>query len=140
METITLQAIITNTSKKQSGKFTSANPRKSVYLDIVESDKKKALDFGMREYSSKEGESFFITKASGEVKVYNYDGKITDVLSGGIEEESQNFSSDGAVVHISLMKSENAGNEFIRMYAVLGELIENAPENPFAHITNEVSF
>lgn len=140
METLNILGTITNTSKKQNADFFSANPRKSLYLELDEASAKLAEEFGLTRYTSKtDGAEFFIVKASETIKVYDTDGKLTGTMDGTADEvadakenyENPNFVSDG-IVKMALIKGNNKGNDFVRLFAVEGVLLENEASNPFA--------
>ena len=130
-----LQGIITNTSKKQNPLFPTDEPRKSIYLQLDEQNSILAKAFGLSEYKPKDGgEPYFIAKASDTVKCYEGKKLIAEV-NGSAKEvegvENPNFTSDDKVVGIALMKGKSKGNEFVRLYAVEGVLVDNEPASPF---------
>lgn len=127
---LNIKGIITATSHKQSDKFATQNPRKSVYLKLDEANAKRAKEFGMQEYTSKNGESFFILKASELVKLYNQDG-LHGTANGNADDDSNNWTSGDKEVGLAIFRGENKGNVFLRLFAIQGELEEVQPENPF---------
>lgn len=135
IETINLLGKITNTSKKQSGKYKSNNPRKSLYLELDADSTKRAIDFGLTEYTSKEdNENFFIIQASETIKVYDEQDKKTLIatVSGKADDDSDNFTSGDKVLEMAIMKGENMGRTFYRLFGVLGDyIVENESASPF---------
>ena len=129
MKQLNLVGIITATSNKQSEKFKSENPRKSVYLKLDPKQTELAIAFGLREYGKED--KFFIVKASESVTEYNKDAVVVKKWDGGTE--SNNFNSDNQLVSIAIIEGQSdAGNKFYRAFAVQGELNEVVPENPFS--------
>ena len=137
MENLLVNAILTTTSNKVDGKFNQEYPTKTAYLTIAEEDKKKAIDFGLTEYTSKEdGNPFFIVKLPKEVSVY-WKGVDTppEKMSGGVD--TPNFKTvDGEFLRMNLIKGTNKGNEFFRLQAIqvddTKDIEEIQAQNPFA--------
>lgn len=131
METLLLKGIITATSDKQSDKFVTASPQKSVYIELDADNTQKAKAFGLREYTSQEdGNAFFIIKTSRKVDLYQDKVKV-DTISG-VAGEYENFHSDGKEVGLSLIKGESKqGNEYYRLHAINGEMVRVESINPF---------
>ena len=131
-----LKGIITNTSKKQSSKFISKDPRKSIYFTCDEQNTLIAKAHGLREYQSQEegSEPFFIVQAGAVIKCY--DGKVEiGSVNGSAKEvegvDNPNFTSDDKVIGLGLMQGMSKGNLYYRLYAVEGVLVDNEPASPF---------
>lgn len=140
MEQLIIEGIITTTSMKQSKDFRSDHPRKSLFVSVDAENKKKLEDFGLTEYTPKDGgEPFFILKASKEITVHTRDNELR-TIDGTAEEDSEpNFKTDG-LAFISMVKGEKNKNEFVRVTDILGdvELIER--QDPFADIKKKLNF
>ena len=130
-----LQGVITNTSKKQNPLFPTDEPRKSIYLQLDEQNSILAKAFGLSEYKPKDGgEPYFIVKASETIKCYEGKKQIAEVNGSAVEVpgvENPNLTSDNKVIGLALMKGNSKGNDFIRLYAVEGVLVDNEPASPF---------
>lgn len=144
---LNITGIITATSHKQSKDFTSQNPRKSVYLELDKENTKKAIDFGLQEYTSKqpnketgEIDKFFIVKASETIKQYNVDGQVIGEINGNAMDDSNNFNTGGEKVNLAIFKGEKSNNVFYRLFALIGEVQEIESQNPFAEITDIITF
>lgn len=127
---LVVRGIITSTSDKQSEKFVPKTPQKTIYFTVSnEADRKKLEDFGLTEYTGAKGTpeeiNYFMVKMSERVK---HDGRVISGIAG----EERNFTSDGKVVALALLKGENVGNIFYRCTAIHGILVENEGVDPFA--------
>lgn len=142
METITVMGVINATSNKQGGKFESQNPQKSVYINVDKENADKLKAFGLTEYTPTEvnaetgevGLPYFQVKMSKEVSIYN-GSELLEKISGMAVEDSVNYSSNGKVVGLAIMKGENMNNKFARLYAIdnpNGFFTENVNQSPFA--------
>lgn len=137
METILVQAVIGYTSNKQADDFTGDNPRKTFGLHIVDEDKQKALNFGLREYGKEV--KYFPVKASKNVKVFKSQTSKEGMwlFAGDIEvndEATENASSNEKVVTVSIIKGNEKGNDYFRVSAILdteGVFTINEDFNPF---------
>lgn len=130
-KSLTIKAVISATSNKQSGKFKTENPRKSLYINCDKENTELLKGFGLTEYTSedKTAKPFFIIKAGAKLDHYVEGVKIGEV-SGLIE--SPNFTSNGEEVHIALFQEKSdAGKVYTRAYAVNGTIQEVVAQNPF---------
>ena len=145
IETLVVDGIITGTSDKQSKDFEVKEPRKTVYFSAKNDvERKKLLDFGLQEYETRETkEKFFIIKTSENVKVgdntldcsVDVDGEGANIKYTA---KTKNFSSDGGVVSVAIMKGESQRNKFYRLYAIKGRVVPNASVDPFANIESDI--
>lgn len=137
MESLNIIGELTTTSNKQSEDFVSAVKSKTGYFEITdEKEIAKALDFGLKQYTSKEdGNDFFICKLSQEIRVYNGQGGKKPIMLQPATIDDVNFKTNG-VVTLNFIKGNKNNNNFIRLSAIKVEtemdieLIE--AENPFA--------
>lgn len=112
-EQIVLKGRISGTSNKQSDKF-KTEPRKTIYfVPANEEESKKAESFGLTRYTTKDTkEDFFVCKSSESINVYvgqKYKAMVADA-------DSNNFSVEDC--SIALIKGENVGNMYYRVYAI----------------------
>lgn len=139
MENLIIYAEITATSKKQGEDFKQEVPTKTAYLKTDSRSAKSLEDFGLTQYTSKDGDPFFAVKFVKNLVAYQ--GTESDLKpmdfseSAGIE--TNNFKTvDGVPVGLNIIKGENKGNVFYRIQALLVEdmksLEEVKPTNPFA--------
>lgn len=137
MENIVIKGKVTATSNKVDGKFKQEEPTKTAYLTIAEEDKKKAVEFGLREYtSSEDGNIFFIVKLPKNVALYVEGVKSAspELMSGSVA--TNNFkTTDEYDLSLNIIKGENLGNVFYRLQAIqitkASDITEIKPENPF---------
>lgn len=140
MENIIIKGKITTTSKKQDGKFKQEIPTKTAYVSAVGNEAKKLTDFGLTEYTSKDGEPFFIIKFPADLMVYLPNGvgtkrpDLSRIVLDGVE--TNNFKTpDDKEVAFSILKSNHMNNDFYRLQAIrveaLSDIEEIKPENPF---------
>ena len=117
MENINVNVNITGTSNKQDSKFKIENPKKSVFI-TPENDfeKQKLVNFGLTEYTSKDGQSFFIVKASNEIKCW-LNGKVVEKLPTSIKDPNFKFE-EGKFLTVNIIQGENMNNKFYRINAI----------------------
>lgn len=117
MENINVNVNITATSNKQDSKFKIENPKKSVFI-TPENDfeKQKLVNFGLTEYTSKDGESFFIVKATDEIKCW-LNGKVVEKLPTSIQDPNFKFEEDKFLT-VNIIQGENMNNKFYRINAI----------------------
>ena len=117
MENINVNVNITATSNKQDSKFKIENPKKSVFI-TPENDieKQKLVNFGLTEYTSKDGESFFIVKASDVIKCW-LNGKVVEKLPTSIKDPNFKFE-EGKFLTVNIIQGENMNNKFYRINAI----------------------
>lgn len=116
LQAINLIGKITATSNKQ-GKY-KESPRKSVYLQLDEENSIKAIEFGLTEYTSKQGDKYFIVKASENIKVnIKGDDSLDNNLASSVNDP--NFKLDKNLCMLSLLKGESDKNTYIRFYSML---------------------
>ena len=117
MENINVNVNITATSNKQDSKFKIENPKKSVFI-TPENDfeKQKLVNFGLTEYTSKDGESFFIVKATDEIKCW-LNGKVVEKLPTSIQDPNFKFE-EGKFLTVNIIQGENMNNKFYRINAI----------------------
>ena len=143
MENTIVQAIITATSKKQNGDFKQEIPTKTAYLTADKENSKKLVDFGLTEYTSKDGESYFIIKLVNKLMLYptGDEPRLARELSlvelDGVE--TNNFRTpEDRPVGLNILKGENKGNTFYRLQAIQivndSDIEEIKPENPFGDL------
>ena len=143
MENMTIKAIITATSKKQNGDFKQEIPTKTAYLTADKENSKKLVDFGLTEYTSKDGESYFIIKLVNKLMLYptGDEPRLARELSlvelDGVE--TNNFRTpEDRPVGLNILKGENKGNTFYRLQAIQivndSDIEEIKPDNPFGDL------
>ena len=133
MEANTQQAVIkgriTATSNKQ-GKLESN--RKSCYLETTDETTLAILeDLGVTEYTSKDGNKFFIIKFS----------ELTTLWINGESQEldtslkSDNFETEKEI-QLAVIKGKGKLNDYVRIYAMnlddISDLVIKEKTNPFA--------
>lgn len=117
MENINVNVTITATSNKQNSQFKVENPKKSVYISPEnETEKQKLIDFGLTEYTSKNGKSFFIVKATDKIKCW-LNGKVVEELPTSIQDPNFKFE-EGKYLTVNLIEGENMSNKFYRINAI----------------------
>jgi len=128
MKTLIINGQISATSNKQ-GNF-GGTERKSIYITANSNELKKAKDFGIRVYTSKEGENFIIVKSSQVIKLYQ-GSKVKDLQSS----VSDNNFTTNTNVDIAIMEGEKNHNKFYRVYALNVDNFDDVelikPVNPF---------
>lgn len=118
MENINVNVTITATSNKQNSDYKNENPKKSVYItpknDI---EKQKLIDFGLKEYTPKQGGNpFFIVKATDEIKCW-LNGQIVETLPTSVEDPNFKFE-EGKFLTVNIVQGENMKNKFYRINAI----------------------
>ena len=117
MENINVKVAITATSNKQNSQYRIENPKKSVYISPEnESEKQKLIGFGLTEYTSKDGENFFIVKATDKIKCW-LNGKVVEELPTSIEDPNFKFEQ-GKYLTVNIIQGENMNNKFYRINAI----------------------
>ena len=129
LNNIIIKASITATSNKTKEHFA---PRKTAYLKVADVDKERLISFGIPEYTSKDGETFFCVKLADSVKLWdNYGNHITIDTSVN----TQNFkTTENVMLEMSIIKGNKHNNDFYRLNAILCKEvnIETIKEtNPF---------
>lgn len=126
---ITINAIITTTSNKTKENFA---PRKTAFLKVAEEDRERLIAFGVPEYTSKDGESFFCVKLTDSIKLWNRKGEYETIDT---TVSAPNFkTSENVMLKMNIIKGNKNHNDFYRLNAILGEVdnIETIKEtNPF---------
>lgn len=132
VESFAFKGIITGTSNKLSNEFTNDNPRKTAYIKVDEINKNLLLENGLREYTSKEGDEFFIIKLSESITAW-VNGKPLEIAT---HVGTDNFDTEGEI-HIACIKGVNKGNKYVRIYAFGLKSMEDihlvGKENPFGN-------
>ena len=131
-ESFTFKGIITGTSNKVIGEFENEKkPRKTAYVKVDSINKKILEDNGLRMYTSKKGDDFFIIKFSE--KISGWVGK--DSVEIATHVGTDNFNTDE--INIACIKGKNKGNNYVRIYALGLASMEQIQvverENPFAN-------
>jgi len=140
MENLTFKAQITATSKKNSGDFKQEVLTKTAYVKTDEKNAKLLEEFGLRKYTSKSEEDYFILKFPANLMVYKPNGyaekrpELSRVEVDGVE--TNNFKTpDDKFLGMNVIKGEHKNNEFFRLQAIRVETVEDIeeikPENPF---------
>ena len=133
LESLVIKGIITATSNKKSDKYENQVNRKQVYFTVDEETAKKVEGFGLRKYTSYDGEDFFVVRTSKTVSRYE-EGKLVDeILCENTDSEfTPNFNSDGKVVGLNLIKGESDyGKDWIRLSAINGNIEFVVRTSPF---------
>lgn len=130
LNNIIIKASVTATSNKTKEHFA---PRKTAYLKVADEDRERLISFGIPEYTSKNGESFFCVKLADSVKLWDRDGNH---LTIDTSVKAPNFkTTENVMLEMSIVKGNKHNNDFYRLNAILcGEVnIETIKEtNPFA--------
>lgn len=136
MKDLVIKGQITTTSNKQSDKFVAKTPQKTAYLKLDEENAKKAEEFGLTKYTSKENnEDFFMVKVVTNLRAYYDNSRNYDKLETGVD--SPNFKTkDGKEIGLAIVQGENLGNVFYRLSAIKisesSDIETIEAENPFA--------
>lgn len=129
LENITINAIITTTSNKTKENFA---PRKTAFLKVADEDKGRLISFGVPEYTSKDGESFFCVKLTDIVKLWNKNGQYVTIDT---TVDAPNFkTTEDIMLRMNIIKGNKNHNDFYRLNAIQCEVenIETIKEtNPF---------
>lgn len=130
-ESFTFKGIITGTSNKVSEEFKNDSPRKTAYVKVDATNKKILEDNGLRMYTSKEGDDFFIIKFSERISAWVGKDSVEIATHVGTD----NFNTEE--INIACIKGKSKGNNYIRIYALGLESMEDIQvverENPFAN-------
>lgn len=117
MKNINVNVTITATSNKQNSRYRIENPKKSVYISPEnETERQKLIDIGLTEYTSKDGENFFIVKATDKIKCW-LNGQVVEELPTSIEDPNFKFEQ-GKYLTVNIIQSENMKNKFYRINAI----------------------
>lgn len=117
MKNINVNVTITATSNKQNSQYKIENPKKSVYISPKnKTEKQKLIDFGLTEYTSKDGENFFIVKSTDKIKCW-LNGQVVEELPTSIEDPNFKFEQ-GKYLTVNLIQGENMKNKFYRINAI----------------------
>lgn len=132
LKNVVITGMVTGTSKKENGKF-KQDTQTAYIRPASEKDAQALINFGLREYTSKEGEKFFIVKTPLKGVQVWCAGEKVDQLETTLD--APTFSTN--FIKLSILKGESdLGNTFFRLGAVLvetGSQINIAEEaNPFA--------
>lgn len=129
LQNITINAMITTTSNKTKENHA---PRKTAYLKVAEEDKGRLISFGVPEYTSHEGESFFCVKLTDSLKLWDRTGGYQTINT---TVNTPNFkTSENVMMKMNIIKGNKNNNDFYRLNAIKGEVenIETIKEtNPF---------
>ncbi len=129
LQNITINAMITATSNKSKENFA---PRKTAYLKVAEEDRERLISFGVPEYTSREGETFFCVKLTDSLKLWSRKGELHTIDASV---NAPNFRTSGNVMMLmNIIKGNKHNNDFYRLNAILCEVdnIETIKEtNPF---------
>ena len=118
MENINVKVNITTTSNKQNADYKNDNPKKSVFI-TPENDfeKQKLINFGLTEYTPKNGGApFFIVKATDELKCW-LNGKVVEKIPASIQDPNFKFE-EGKFLTVNIIQGENMKNKFYRINAI----------------------
>ena len=140
MTNIVIKGQITATSKKQDGKFKQQVPTKTAFISTSETEAKKLIDFGLTQYTSQNGENYFILKFPSDVMIYLPNGMgtkrpdLSQITIDGIE--TNNFKTlDNKELAFNILKGNHMNNDFFRLQAIRieedSDIEEIKPENPF---------
>lgn len=135
LETMTFKGVLTATSNKK-GKFKNTESRKTAYIEVADQEtKKKLVDFGLTEYTSKDGNKFFIIKTAEKVDLFYSDGtqEVADFST-----EKENYETAGEVGFAILKGESEEGNAYVRIFAMQlenkDELVVKEKINPFSEL------
>lgn len=130
VNSINIYASITSTSNKTKEHFA---PRKTAFLKVDDVDKERLISFGIPEYTSKNGESFFCVKLANSIKLWDGAGRYK-TLDTSVN--APNFkTSEDVMFQMNIIKGNKHSNDYYRLNAILCEVenIETIKEtNPFA--------
>lgn len=138
MKNINVNVTITATSNKQNSQFKTDSPKKSLYITpkTVE-DKEKMIDLGLTEYTSKEGQSFFIVKATDKIKCW-LNREIVHEIESSVQDDNFKFQ-EGYFATVNIIEGENLGNKFYRLNGIKLDN-DTTLENIYQPITEECPF
>lgn len=130
LQSINIYASITSTSNKTKAPFT---PRKTAFLKVSDVDEERLISFGIRGYTTKNGDTFFCVKLADSIKLWNGAGRYKTLDT---TVNAPNFKTTEDVMYpMSIIKGNKNNNDFYRLTAILckDENIETIKEtNPFA--------
>lgn len=120
-----------NTTSNKAGKFKD-NVRKTLYLNVTDKESlEKLAKLGITEYTSKDGENFFILKASETITLW-IDGKDEELDTSLT---SNNFETKKDVGIAIISGTSEFGKDYHRVYALKlddrDDLTIKVKENPF---------
>ena len=129
LQNITINAMITTTSNKTKEIYA---PRKTAYLKVAEEDRERLISFGVPEYTSREGGTFFCVKLTDSVKLWDKTGEFQAMDT---TVKAPNFrTTENVMLKMNIIKGNKNNNVFYRLNAIQGEVenIETIKEtNPF---------
>lgn len=133
MQNLIIKGKINTTSNRKDDRFKQEYPTKTAYITVNESDVQKLKDFGLTEYTTRDGkENFFIIKLPREFSIVK--GNKMRKISGGIE--TPNFKTDKEF-KMNIIQGENMGNKFYRLQAIQVDNYTDVEfikqENPFGN-------
>lgn len=133
MQNLIITGKINTTSNRQDDRFKQDNPTKTAYITVIESDVQKLKDFGLTEYTTRDGkENFFIIKLPQELSLVK--GNKMTKLSGSTDTPNIKTSKD---LKMNIIQGENKGNKFYRLQAIQVENYTDVEfirqENPFGN-------
>lgn len=147
---VIVPAIITATSNKTDQDFKQETPTKTVYFNVPDKAKAKALEeLGMTEYTpkDKEGKPYFVCKAVKAVKIYFKDGSTIEKLftTSTVDPQTMKevvspnlFTESEVVLSVIKVKGGKGKNDFFRINAILLDDIEELKQveqtNPFSDL------
>lgn len=132
LKNVVVSGMVTGTSKKENGKF-KQDTQTAYIRPASEKDAQALINFGLREYTSKEGEKFFIIKTPLKGIQVWCAGEKVDQLETTLNDPT--LSTD--FIKLNILKGESElGNTFFRLGSILVETADQihiAQEtNPFA--------
>lgn len=133
LKTVIVKGIITATSNKK-GDFDN-DPRKTLYFETTDKESLETLEKeGLTEYTSEDGNKFFIIKMSETTTVWKGEEELKTLNTSAT---SKNLESAKEVKIAFLMGySEKYKTNYTRVFAISVEdendLIVKEKENPFA--------
>lgn len=138
MKNINVNVTITATSNKQNAQFKTDTPKKSLYLTPQTSESKnKMIELGLREYTSKDGATFFVVKATDKIKCW-LNGEIVHEIPASVQDNNFKFQ-EGYFATVNIIEGENLGNKFYRLNAIKLDN-DTTLENIYQAITEECPF
>lgn len=133
MQNIIITGKINTTSNRNDDRFSQDNPTKTAYITVIESDVQKLKDFGLTEYTTRDGkENFFIIKLPQELTLVK--GNKMTRLSGATDTPNLKTNKD---MKMNIIQGENRGNKFYRLQAIQVDDYTDVEfirqENPFGN-------
>lgn len=133
LEQLLFTGRITATSNRQNEDF-KTDPRKTAYITVSsETQRKKLIDFGLTEYTSKEdNQPFFIIKMGQELRVF-VNGKQSILDTNAVSENFSTTEEIGiAVLKGKANKSKITYNRIFALNLPSRTVLETTvPKNPF---------